>query len=107
MFESQALDQNGSQSPKAFGTPFAKGNQNPNMPDRRPEFANSTLIDAAGTIINATPSALHADDVTRAVFIINDRDGFTLAKHSMASELYRGAKKELWKALGENRYRRK
>ena len=87
--------------------PFTKGNQNPNMPDRRPEYAETTLLEAAGLIINAAPDIMHADDVTRAMFDIKSKTGFALAKHSMASELYRGAKKGLWNALGDNRYRRR
>jgi len=87
--------------------PFAQGNQNPNLPARRPEFAESTLIEAAGRIINATPDEIHADVVTEAVFEASDRAGFLLAKRSMSSEIYRGSKNGLWNRLGDNWYRRK
>lgn len=84
--------------------PFIKGNQSPKMPNRRPEFANRTLIEAASQVINSQAGAIHANDVTEAVFVISNKADFALAKHSMASELYRGAKKGLWIALGNNRY---
>ena len=93
------------QDTKSPNIPFAIGNQNPKMPDRRPEYADRTLMKAAGEIINAEPTILHADDVTKAVFVIANKGDFALAKHSVASELYRGAKKGLWIALGKNRYK--
>ena len=87
---------------------FTVGNHNPNMPARRSEFANSTLIQAAGQVINNnSPNTMHADEITNAVFVIETRAQFKLAKHSVASELYRGARKGLWEFLGQNRYRHK
>lgn len=105
IFGSETIYSNGSQDIKPLKKPFVRGNQNPRMPDRRAEFADRTLIEAASEVINAEPGILHADDVTRAVFVIASKGDFALAKHSMASELYRGAKKRLWIALGNNRYR--
>lgn len=87
--------------------PFKIGNQNPNMPARRAGFARCSLIEAAGMIINGFASDVHADTVTKSVFEDSDRAGFLLAKRSMASEMYRGAKKGLWTAQGDNWYRRK
>ena len=104
---SATISQNGSRDTRALRRSFIQGNQNPNMPDRRPEFADRTLIQAAGDLINSAPGILHADDITKAVFAITNKAGFALAKHSMASEAYRGAKKGLWTALGNNQYRRK
>ena len=86
--------------------PFTVGNQNPNMPARRPEFATTRLLDAASQIIDNTPNTVHANDVTNSVFIIETKEQFGLAKRSMAAELHRGAKNGLWDFIGENRYRR-
>ena len=85
---------------------FTQGNQNPDMPARRPEFVDKTLIQAGGVVVNAAHGAVHGDDVTKAVFDIKTPSDFALAKRSMTSELFRGAKKGLWVALGGNRYRR-
>ena len=93
------------QDTKSLKIPFTRGNQNSKMPDRRPEYADRTLIESAAEIINAEPNILHANDITKAVFIIANIGDFALAKHSMASELYRGAKKGLWIALGKNQYK--
>ena len=106
IFGSETISQNGSRQLKQFKKPFIKGNQNPNMPDRRPEFVDRTLIEAASEVINAESGIVHADDITKAVFVIADKADFALAKHSMASELYRGSKKGFWIALGNNQYRR-
>ena len=107
IFGSETAYQNDSGDIRPLRQPFVQGNQNPKMPGRRPEFADHTLIEAARTVINAALGGLHADDVTRAVFLNTDKVGFALAKHSMASELYRGAKKGFWNALGNNRYSHK
>lgn len=109
LFEGQSFHQNGSQQSHTAtgGKGFTVGNKNPKMPNRRPEYANLTLVAAAAQVISGTPTTIHADDVTQAVFIIENKDQFALAKHSMASELHRGAKAGRWDALGQNRYRRK
>lgn len=109
MFQGQPLSPNGtvSQNRPTNRKHFAQGNQNPLMPARCAAYADVTLLDAAAHVINNTPSTVHADEVTNHVYHIENRKQFALAKHTMASELYRGAKKGLWDALGENRYRRK
>ncbi len=89
-----------------LGAPFTAGNKNPNMPERRLVFANGTLLEAAGQLVDASAEPLHADVVTNAIFVIRDKKEFALAKHSVASELYRGAKKGLWAKAGPNLYRR-
>jgi len=98
---------NGASSPGPKYTLFTRGNKNPNMPERKAEFADRTLIDAAAQVINATPDTLHADSVIKAVFVIENIDQFKLAKHSMGSELHRGARRGLWQAVGGNRFRPK
>lgn len=102
------LAENGSQpTGHATGRPFTVGNKNPAMPERRPEFAESTLLDAAGKIITGSADAVHANGVTDAVFEIRDQKGFNLAKHSVSSEMHRGAKKGFWLKVGPNLYRRR
>ncbi len=106
IFGDDTIHQSSSQDTQPERKPFVQGNQNPEMPARRPEFADSTLIAAAGEIVNSASRTLHADEITKAVFVSTDKVGFALAKHSMASELYRGAKRGFWTALGGNRYER-
>ena len=88
------------------GKPFTTGNKNPLMPPRRPEYAEARLIDAARSVIIQSQTTIHADQVTEAVFLISSKEQFKLAKHSMASELLRGANKGFWQKLGGNRFRR-
>ena len=105
MFGNEATHQNRYQETGHLGKPFTQGNRSPDMPNRRPEFANYTLISAACKILHDAPDILHANDITKAVFEIRDKASFHKAKHSMVSELYRGAKKGMLTSLGDNKYR--
>ena len=105
MFGNEATHQNGYQETEHLSKPFTQGNRSPDMPNRRPEFANYTLISAACKILHDAPGILHANDITKAVFEIRDEASLRKAKPSMASELYRGAKKGELTSLGNNKYR--
>ena len=105
MFGNEATHQHRYQETEHFSQPFTQGNRSPDMPNRRPEFANYTLISAACKILHDAPGILHANYITEAVFEIRDKAGFRKAKHSMVSELYRGAKKGVLTSLGDNTYR--
>ena len=89
-----------------LGKPFMPGNKNPEMPKRRPLFAQITLLDAAQRLITNSAKPLHANVVAEAIFEIHDSRELKLAKRSVASELYRGAKKGLWMKVGPNLYQR-
>ena len=104
MFGNEATHQNRYQETEHLSKPFTQGNRSPDMPNRRPEFANHTLISAACKILHDAPDILHANDITKAIFEIGDKASFRKAKHSMVSELSRGAKKGVLTSLGDNKY---
>ena len=83
---------------------FAQGNRNPDAAVRRAEYANMTLLEAAENIVNAAHGPIALDTVFSTVFEPSEELGERLAKKSMASSLYRGAKRGYWKLLEEKMF---
>ncbi|MBI2861945.1 MAG: hypothetical protein HYX89_03900 [Chloroflexi bacterium] len=82
---------------------FESGTKARRMPLHRPEYAGMTNVQAARAVLEAR-GPLHVDDITKAVFIIENRDGFLVGKRNLTTELIRGARKGMFEFLGKNRF---
>ena len=81
------------------------GNRSKDMPLRKPEWEGMSLLRIAGTILNQSSDAIHADVLVPLIFEIENPLQHKKAKHSLVSTLRNGAKEGLWEALPKNQYR--
>jgi hypothetical protein len=72
------------------------------MPPCRPEYRDMTAIVALTRVLDHHGRPMHADELTHAVFEIQTRDDFDVAKRAAVSELVRGANRGFVQKLGGN-----
>lgn len=65
------------------------------MPSRREPFTTMTIVDAVAMLLNRGGD-WHADDVVKAIFVVNSPKDLKLAKRSVASTLAFKAKEGMW-----------
>jgi hypothetical protein len=84
------------------------GNRSSNMPPRKEWYEDMPLTDAVAQLL-ANGEEWHADDLVRAIFIVQDHKQHRAAKATLASALSAGVKRERWdRVVGKgNTFQRK
>jgi hypothetical protein len=86
---------NGVQPSQRTRKGFVAGNQSEAMPQRRPEYASVSLAEAARRLLRGG-ATMHTDEITRAIFDIQNAEQLKAAKATMRSTLAVGANKGQW-----------
>lgn len=74
------------------------------LPLLQARFAGMSTAQVAREILSRKVGPLHADDITRTIFVCRTAAEFQSAKHTVVAALSRDAKKGLLTQLGGNRY---
>ena len=71
---------------------------------RKPEFATGSLLDAVERILAGSKQAIHADDLTKRIFVLRDKSELARAKNALVSDMVRGVKRGRFRRTGKNLY---
>lgn len=86
---------NGTQPNRPANTDFSTGNRSPKLPERRPEFASVSLVEAAGRILRRD-DWMRTDDVAREIFDVQTAEQLRAANGTLRSVLASGVKRGAW-----------
>jgi len=81
------------------------GNRAKDYPVRQEQWDGMPVWDIISQILQQEPDkVLHGNDIARQLYEIEKDSDLVRVKSSLLSQLYRGAKLNLWKSLGHNMY---
>jgi hypothetical protein len=86
---------NGTQPDRPRSKVFVAGNKNPKMPPRRPEYVSVSLTEAARRLLSRGET-MHINDISRAVYHIENDAQLRLVNATMRSMLAVGVNKGQW-----------
>lgn len=90
-----AFTPNGTQRVRPANTDFSAGNRSSKLPERRPEFASLSLVQAAGTILGRG-DLMRTDDVARVIYDVQTPDQLKAANGTLRSALASGVNRGFW-----------